>query len=165
MTTHELAEQAETRYINQEGAYKCRVKAPGNGWFDKSKKNKTPFIRIPVRVDDPESPQHGREVVWQGWLNSPDNIRRTKDRLDAAFGIDWTWDSLKDGRSSFAGQHCMVGVKDEPYEGKSMFKAVWLKPKDGGEDEPAGGLPKEELDELVGTLMAATATSPTEEDF
>ncbi|MBU6182670.1 MAG: hypothetical protein KGR46_07655 [Verrucomicrobia bacterium] len=164
MTTHELAEQAGTRYVNQEGAYKCKVKEPGNGWFGKSPKKQTPFIRIPVRVDDPASPQHGREVVWQGWLNSRENMVKVKERLDEAFGIDWTWDSLKDGRSSFAGKRCMVGVKDEPYEGKPMFKAVWLKPVDGEVEESPGALPKHEVDELVESLMAATAPKPTEED-
>lgn len=164
MTTHELAEQAGTRYVNQEGAYKCKVKEPGNGWFGKSPKKQTPFIRIPVRVDDPASPQHGREVVWQGWLNSRENMVKVKERLDAAFGIDWTWDSLKNGRSSFAGKQCLVGVKDEPYEGKPMFKAVWLKPVDGEVEESPGALPKHEVDELVESLMAATAPKPTEED-
>lgn len=160
MEKHELADPAGTRYVNQEGAFKCKVKQPGNGWFDKSRNKKTPFIRIPVKVDDQESPQHGREVVWQGWLNSEDNIRKTKKRLDEAFGIDWTWDSLKDGRSSFAGKRCMVGVKDEPHEGKSMFKAVWLKTVDAEAEEPAAGLAKSEVDELVASLMAVTGTKP-----
>lgn len=163
MTTHELAEKAEqaeqaTKYIDEAGTYFCKVKEPGNGWIDKSKTG-TPFVRIPCIVDDPESPQHGREIVWKGYLSEAAE-QKTRQRLERAFGINWSYSSLCDGRASFAGQRCRIAVEAEEYQGKTYYKAKWLNPEN--DDRPAQRLiSAEELDELVTRLDA----SPKEEGW
>jgi hypothetical protein len=148
MTTHELAEQAETQYVNRAGTYLCKVKAPGNGWIGKSKEKKTPFIRIPCIVDDPESPQFGRETVWNGWLTEA-AAPKTIKRLEEAFGTDWTWPALIQGRATFVGKRCKISVEQEDWEGKPIYKAKWLNPE---HDDRQPAIDPEELNDLIERL-------------
>jgi hypothetical protein len=151
MTTHELAAKAN-KYIDKAGTYLCKVKNPGNGWLDKTKTTGTPFVRVPCIVDDLESPQHGREIVWRGYLTEAAE-RKTRERLERAFGINWDYASLCDGRASFAGQRCRITVEEEEWKGEVRFKAKWLNPE--GDDRPAKRLISvEELNELVARLDA-----------
>jgi hypothetical protein len=149
MTTHELADQA-TKYIDAAGTFLCKVKEPGNGWIDKSKTG-TPFVRIPCIVDDPESPQFGREIVWRGYLTDA-AVKKTVERLERAFGTDWSWPSLVQGRTTFAGLRCRIAVEEEEWQGEVRYKAKWLNPEI--DDRPAKRLPQEELDDIVSRLDA-----------
>jgi len=129
MTTHELADKQQNRYVTAEGKYTAKVKAPGNGWLGKTKSG-TDFIRLPLLIDDPASDQHGREIVWQGWL-SEKAVKRTCDTLDAAFGNDWDINSLSSGKSPFIGKQCRLTIEAEEYNGEARFKIKWLNPLEG----------------------------------
>jgi hypothetical protein len=128
MTTHELADK-QNRYVTAEGKYIAKVKQPGNGWLGKTKTG-TDFIRLPLLIDDPASDQHGREIVWQGWL-SEKAVKRTCDTLDDAFGKEWDIKSLDAGKSPFLGQKCRITVEAEEYNGEARLKIKWLNPLEG----------------------------------
>ena len=127
MTTHELAEQ--TKYVTSAGKFIAKVKQPGNGWLGKTKTG-TDFIRLPLRIDDPASDQHGREIVWQGWL-SEKAATRTAKTLDEAFGREWDISSLSSGKSPFLNQRCKITVEAEEYNGEARFKIKWINPLEG----------------------------------
>ena len=129
MTTHELADKQQNRYVTAEGKYIAKVKAPGNGWLGKTKTG-TDFIRLPLLIDDPANDQHGREIVWQGWL-SEKAVKRTCDTLDEAFGNDWDINSLSSGKSPFIGKQCRLTIEAEEYNGEARFKIKWLNPLEG----------------------------------
>ena len=123
-TTHELADK-QNRYVTAEGKYIAKVKQPGNGWLGKTKTG-TDFIRVPLLIED-EGDQHGREIVWQGWL-SEKAAERTAKTLDEAFGREWDIRSLDAGRSPFLGQKCRITVEAEEYNGQLRHKIKWLNP-------------------------------------
>ena len=129
MTTHELADKQQNRYVTAEGKYIAKVKAPGNGWLGKTKTG-TDFIRLPLLIDDPASDQHGREIVWQGWL-SEKAATRTAKTLDEAFGREWDIASLSSGKSPFLNQRCKITVEAEEYNGEASFQIKWLNPLEG----------------------------------
>lgn len=156
MTTHELADK-QNRYVTAEGKYIAKVKAPGNGWLGTTKTG-TDFIRIPLLIDDPESDQHGREIVWQGWLTEK-ATKRTCDTLDAAFGREWDIRSLDAGRSPFLGEKCRITVEaEEGDDGKVRLKVKWLNPMTSAQP-----LSSDRLATLNERLAAARAAQPDEE--
>lgn len=134
----------EKQYVNAEGRYLCKVKQPGNGWLGESSTGKE-FIRIPLIVQD-AGDQHGREIVWQGWLSEA-AIGRTTKALDEAFGREWDIRSLAEGRSSFVGKLCRITVAAEDYNGETRFKIKWLNPAESS--APESGLSAEKIDELA----------------
>lgn len=154
MTTHELAE-TQNRYVNAPGKYTAKVKAPGNGWLGTTKTG-TDFIRLPLLIDDPASDQHGREIVWQGWLTEK-ATKRTCETLDAAFGREWDIRSLDAGRSPFLGQKCRITVEVEEYNGAPRHKIKWLNPLESKprETEP---LTSDRISTLNDRLAAARAS-------
>lgn len=121
-----MTDKQEKQYVDKPGKYLCKVKNPGNGWVDTSKSG-TPFVRIPLLVDDQSSDQHGREIVWRGYL-SEKSAGRTLDVLQGIFGTDWTDDDLYLGRVNWAGTPVRVVVDEEEYNGKKMTRAKWLNP-------------------------------------
>jgi hypothetical protein len=157
-TTHELAEK-QNRYVTAEGKYIAKVKAPGNGWLGTTK-NGTDFIRVPLLIDEPLSSdqhdQHGREIVWQGWLTEK-ATKRTCDTLDQAFGREWDIKSLDAGKSPFLGQKCRITVEAEEYNGQLRHKIKWLNPLESKprETEP---LSSDRLATLNERLAAARAS-------
>jgi hypothetical protein len=154
MTTHELADKQE-RYVSAPGKYTAKVKAPGNGWLGTSKTG-SDFIRIPLLIDDPASDQHGREIVWQGWL-SEKAAERTAKTLDEAFGREWDIKMLDAGKSPFLGQKCRITVEVEEYNGQPRHKIKWLNPLESKarETEP---LSSDRLATLNERLAAARAS-------
>jgi hypothetical protein len=157
MTTHELANK-QNRYVNAPGKYTAKVKSPGNGWIGTTTKG-TDFIRLPLLIDDPASDQHGREIVWQGWLTEK-ATRRTVQTLDAAFGKNWTIAALESGISSFAGQLCKITVEEEDYNGETRYKIKWLNPIAG--DEP---LSQERVKKLDSRITDARENKNDETEF
>jgi len=159
MTTHELADK-QNRYVTAEGKYTAKVKAPGNGWLGTTTKG-SDFIRIPLLIED-EGDQHGREIVWQGWLTEK-ATKRTCDTLDQAFGREWDIKSLDAGNSPFLGQKCRITVEAEEYNGQIRHKIKWLNPLESKprETEP---LSSDRLATLNERLAAARAT-PTDEEI
>jgi hypothetical protein len=158
MTTHELADKQQNRYVTAEGKYTAKVKAPGNGWLGTSKTG-SDFIRIPLLIDDPASDQHGREIVWQGWL-SEKAAERTAKTLDEAFGREWDIKSLDAGNSVFVGQKCRITVEAEEYNGESRLKIKWLNPHSAPEP-----LEKDRLTTLNERILAARTATPTDEEI
>ena len=158
MTTHELADKQQNRYVTAEGKYTAKVKAPGNGWLGTSKTG-SDFIRIPLLIDDPASDQHGREIVWQGWL-SEKAAERTAKTLDEAFGREWDIKSLDAGNSVFVGQKCRITVEAEEYNGESRLKIKWLNPHSAPEP-----LEKDRLTTLNERILAARTATPTDDEI
>jgi hypothetical protein len=158
MTTHELADKQE-RYVSAPGKYIAKVKAPGNGWLGTSKTG-TDFIRIPLLIDDPASDQHGREIVWQGWLTEK-ATKRTCETLDEAFGREWDIPSLDAGNSPFTGQKCRITVEaEEGEDGKVRLKVRWLNPASSSQP-----LPADRLTTLNERILAARAATPTDDEI
>jgi len=157
MTTHELADK-QNRYVTAPGKYTAKVKQPGNGWLGTSKTG-SDFIRIPLLIDDPANDQHGREIVWQGWL-SEKAAERTAKTLDEAFGREWDIKSLDAGISPFVGQKCRITVEAEEYNGESRFKIKWLNPHSAPEP-----LEKDRLTTLNERILAARTATPTDDEI
>jgi hypothetical protein len=157
MTTHELADKQQNRYVTAEGKYTAKVKQPGNGWLGKTKTN-TDFIRIPLLIED-EGDQNGREIVWHGWL-SQKAAERTAKTLDEAFGREWDIKSLDAGISPFTGQKCRITVEAEEYNGESRLKIKWLNPHSAPEP-----LEKDRLTTLNERILAARAATPTDDEI
>jgi hypothetical protein len=158
MTTHELADKQE-RYVSAPGKYTAKVKAPGNGWLGTTKTG-TDFIRIPLLIDDPASDQHGREIVWQGWLTEK-ATKRTCETLDEAFGREWDIPSLDAGNSPFTGQKCRITVEaEEGEDGKVRLKVRWLNPASSSQP-----LPADRLTTLNERILAARVATPTDDEI
>jgi hypothetical protein len=113
----------DKKYIDQPGKYVCTVKEPGNGWLDKPE-GKAPFIRIPCIVDMPESPQHGHESVWYGYLTEKSR-ERTEETLKEVFGWDGNWEN-EAGFDSFIGRKVRLQCDESEWNGKKQVKARWL---------------------------------------
>jgi hypothetical protein len=159
MTTHELADKQQNRYVSAPGKYTAKVKAPGNGWLGTSKTG-SDFIRVPLLIDDPDSDQHGREIVWQGWL-SEKAAERTAKTLDEAFGREWDIRSLDAGRAPFLGQKCRITVEaEEGEDGKVRLKVRWLNPASSSQP-----LPADRLTTLNERIFAARAATPTDDEI
>ena len=166
MTTHEYADKQQNRYVTTPGKYTAKVKAPGNGWLgtttpkDETKK-RTDFIRIPLLIDDPASDQHGREIVWQGWL-SEKAVKRTCDTLDEAFGREWDIKSLNAGKVPWLGKQCRITVEaEEGEDGKVRQKVKWLNPIGSAPQ----ALPADRLATLNDRILAARTETQSDEEI
>ena len=163
MTTHELADKQDdkqNRYVSAEGKYTAKVKAPGNGWLGTTKTG-TDFIRLPLLIDDPASDQHGREIVWQGWL-SEKGAARTAKTLDEAFGREWDISTLGAGTAPWVGKLCRVTIEaEEGEDGKVRLKVKWLNPIG------SAPLPADRLATLNERILAARAfdATPTDDEI
>ena len=158
MTTHELADKQE-RYVSAPGKYTATVKAPGNGWLGTSKTG-TDFIRVPLLIET-EGDQHGREIVWQGWL-SEKAVKRTCDTLDEAFGREWDIPTLNAGKAPWVGKLCRVTIEaEEGDDGKVRQRVKWLNPI-GSAPQP---LPADRLATLNDRILAARTATPTDDEI
>ena len=158
MTTHELADKQQNRYVTTPGKYTAKVKAPGNGWLGTTTKG-SDFIRIPLLIED-EGDQHGREAVWQGWL-SEKAAERTAKTLDEAFGREWDIPTLNAGKAPFVGKLCRITIEaEEGEDGKVRQKVKWLNPI-GSAPQP---LPADRLATLNERILAARAFDATTTD-
>ena len=162
MTTHELADKQDdkqNRYVSAPGKYTAKVKAPGNGWLGTTKTG-TDFIRLPLLIED-EGDQHGREIVWQGWL-SEKAAARTAKTLDEAFGREWDISTLGAGTAPWAGKLCRVTIEaEEGEDGKVRLKVKWLNPIG------SAPLPADRLATLNERILAARAfdATPTDDEI
>ncbi|MBE2178892.1 MAG: hypothetical protein IAE97_00265 [Chthoniobacterales bacterium] len=125
-----MSENTNTRYVDRAGVYRCRVKAPSNGWYGEAGENKTPYIRIPCIVLD-AGDQQGKEIVWQGWLTDA-AFDRTVETLCKVFGWDGDMFALTDGQYTFDGLECEIVAESETYQGKPRIKVAWLNQLGGG---------------------------------
>ncbi len=158
MTTHELADKQD-RYVSAPGKYTAKVKQPGNGWLGTTKTG-TDFIRIPLLIDDPASDQHGREIVWQGWLTEK-ATKRTCDTLDEAFGREWDIKSLDSGKAPWVGKQCRITIEaEEGEDGKVRQKVKWLNPIGSASQ----ALPADRLATLNERIVAARAAATTTDE-
>lgn len=156
MTTHELADKQE-RYVSAEGTYTAKVKQPGKGWLGTTKSG-TDFIRIPLLIET-EGDQHGREIVWQGWL-SEKAAARTAKTLDEAFGREWDIPTLGAGKAPWVGKQCEITIEaEEGDDGKVRQKVKWLNTID------SAPLPADRLATLNDRILAARTATPTDEEI
>ena len=152
MTTHELADKQE-RYVTAPGKYTAKVKAPGNGWLGTTTKG-TDFIRIPLLIET-EGDQHGREIVWQGWLTEK-GADRTAKTLDEAFGREWDIPSLNAGKAPWLGKQCRITIEaEEGEDGKVRQRVKWLNPIG------SAPLPADRLATLNDRILAARTGEST----
>ncbi|XHR29619.1 MAG: hypothetical protein ACFUZC_03485 [Chthoniobacteraceae bacterium] len=123
-----------TQYLNTIGTYTCRVIKPEAGWFGESKEKKTPFLRIPLEVDDPESDQHGNLIVCERYITESTIDRLTRDLVEV-FGWNGDLVALDSGideevPEGFAGKLCSIVTEVETYDGKERIHVKWLNPVD-----------------------------------
>ena len=158
MTTHELAEKQD-RYVSTPGKYTAKVKAPGNGWLGTTTKG-TDFIRIPLLIET-EGDQHGREIVWQGWLTEK-GADRTAKTLDEAFGREWDIPSLNAGKAPWLGKLCRITIEaEEGEDGKVRQRVKWLNPIGSAPQ----ALPADRLATLNNRILAARTATPTDDEI
>ena len=119
---------SSTQYIDEVGTVICRVELPTAGWFGESKENKTPFLRLPLVVTDPESSQNGRRIVKEFYITekSADGLARTMKNVfgvDDIFELDGPEDEVPAGP---AGQYCSIVTEAEFYKDKERIKVAWV---------------------------------------
>lgn len=120
------------QYIDAAGSYTCRVEKPTAGWFGESKEKGTPYIRVPLVVEDPESDQDGRRCIHEIYLTD-NTIDRVSRDLKTTFGIEdiGTLESHGDDvPEGFAGMLCSIVTEIETYDGKERVRVRWLNPVD-----------------------------------
>jgi hypothetical protein len=120
------------KYVDEAGEYVATVKEPGNGWFGEAGEKKTPFIRIPLIVST-KGKQHGREIVWRGYLTA-DSVKRTVKTLAKTFNFNGDLSVLAEEENNnyedsvLVGKECAVVCEEEYWEDKVRIKAKWLNP-------------------------------------
>lgn len=144
-------EKQDKQYLNAAGKFTARVKAPGNGWMDRTDSG-SEFVRIPVLVEEGE--QAGREAVWRGYLTEKARLR-TLQSLDDIFGKEWNFEMLAAGKVPWAGTLVRITVEEEDYNGESRFKIKWLNPA-----AKAVELEVSKLDEELKALRGGVAVAP-----
>jgi hypothetical protein len=117
------------QYLSEVGSFTCRVIKPTSGWFGESKDKGTPFIRIPLQVED-ESDDNGKTIVCERYITDGTIDRLVKDLVET-FGWDGDLVALESAEGDevpegFAGQLCSIVTEDEPYNGASRIKVKWL---------------------------------------
>lgn len=148
-------EKQDKQYLNAAGKFTARVKAPGNGWMDRTDSG-SEFVRIPVLVEEGE--QAGREAVWRGYLTEKAKLR-TLQTLDDIFGKEWNFEMLAAGKVPWAGTLVRITVEEEDYNGEPRYKIKWLNPaaKAAKVEQTAVGKLDAELRALRGGAPAAPA--------
>jgi hypothetical protein len=117
--------------INKPGTYRCKVTPPTLGWFGEQGEKQTPYIGIPLVVDD-DSEQHGNTIYWKGWLSSG-AVDFTIKALAKAFPLwNGSLTDLENGDFSFSGSLCEITCVSETYKDKTSIKVQWLNPVGGG---------------------------------
>jgi hypothetical protein len=156
--------QSDKYYINRAGKYLCRVKPPGQGWYGEQGDKNTPFIRIPLTVDDSASDQDGMEIVWRGWI-TPGAFDYTIKTLAKAFPV-WDGDlqSLDEGKFSFVGMECEITCESETYNGKTRIVVKWLNPVGGGSGKAMDRGKVQGLIAQLGRKSIALAKAAKEEE-
>lgn len=148
--------------LNVEGTFIAMCEEPSNGWFGEAGENQTPYIRIPLVVNEGDC--LGEEIEWTGWL-SDKAFESTIRTLVKAFGWDGDIAALEAGRSNpFAGKLVEIVCEFDTYKGKTRLKVLWLNnPNGGGAKKMDAG----KLASLVRTLgrqsMAIAKTIAQEE--
>jgi hypothetical protein len=150
----------ENKYITEAGDYIAKVKTPMiKGWFGEAGKNQSPFIRIPLIVDDPESAQHGREIVWRGYLTE-NALERTVKTLVKAFEFDGDLESVEERNGAqFNGKLCRIVCEEEEWEGVKRVKARWLNPVDND-----AAMPREKVSSLLSKINSRARSIAAEPD-
>ena len=119
---------ASIQYIDAVGTFICRVEKPTAGWFGESKDKGTPFLRIPLVVEDSESDQDGRRIVSEHYITERTMDRLAKEMkkifgLDDILALESEGETVPDG---FTGQYCSIVTEADEYEGKTRIKVRWL---------------------------------------
>jgi len=147
----------EKKYLSKAGKYMAVVKRPPNGWFGEIGEKKTPFIRLPLIVQEnaemETDDQIGKEIVWRGFITEA-AVGRTVKALVKAFG--WNGDlaalaadqyltafenpdmvTLENGKTTdsdpFTGKTCKITCEEEEYDGKTRVVIKWLNPAEAQE--------------------------------
>jgi len=147
----------EKKYLSKAGKYIAVVKRPPNGWFGEIGEKKTPFIRLPLIIQETQEmetdDQIGTEIVWRGFITEA-AVGRTVKALAKAFNWDGDLAALcadqyltafenpdmvilEKGKTTdtdpFTGKSCRITCEEEEYEGKTKVVIKWLNPAEGKE--------------------------------
>lgn len=144
------------------GTFLCKVISPTNGWFGEAGTNNTPFIRIPLVVEQ-EGPSEGDQIVFQGWITDK-SVAKTVKNLSEVFGWDGDLEALAGmvNTGPFVGKQCEIVTEEDEYNGKTRVVIKWLNsPGSGGKS-----MDKEKAIALARRLSArskdaATTTPPS----
>lgn len=142
-----------SRYIDREGTYICRVERPSAGWFGEAGPNETPFIRLPLRIKaqmDGGEDQIGRSITHSAWLSAK-AFDKTIENLLKVFP-QWGGDLVKlaNNQDDFDGFDCEIVVEEDDYSDRGFMKVKWLNPAGGG----GKAMPRAKVEGLVARLNA-----------
>lgn len=110
------------KYITEVGEFRA---VGGKPFLGESKEKGTPYIGVPVYVDDPDSEQHGAEGTYNAWLSDAAFDRSVKD-LSEIFGWDGSLQDIADGKITFEGLPCSIVTEAETHNGKVYHKIKYL---------------------------------------
>lgn len=151
------------KYLNDVGSFECIVQAPESGWFGEAGEKLTPYLRIPLMVNDPSNPENnGQITVAKLWL-SEQAFDKTIIRLKEVFGFDGDLQALNDGKTTLAGLACNISTEMETYQGKELCKVKWLNPPGGGGAKPMDAVKVSSLLSKLtsrGKALAKTVVGP-----
>lgn len=136
------------KYLNQVGSFECIVQEPEAGWIGEQGEKKTPFVRIPLMVNEGEN--KGEVTIYKAWL-SDGAFDNTIRRLAEVFGFDGDLATLNSGAQTLAGLPCNITTEMENYQGKDRLKVAWLNPPGGGGAKP---LEAAKVQSILGKLNA-----------
>ncbi|HWL53842.1 MAG TPA: hypothetical protein VNQ90_15490 [Chthoniobacteraceae bacterium] len=139
-----------SKYIDAVGKFRCKVTEPEAGWLGESEKG-TPYIQIPVVVDEEGSDQNGNTGVYYAYL-SDKTIDRTVKDLNEVFGWDGDLNALAGGQQTFAGMECSIVTESDEYEGKEKIKIKFL----NSPNRAAERLSQDKVSSLIARLNSRT---------
>lgn len=108
--------------LDHAGNFKCRV-LHADSWFGESGAKKTPYIGLPLEVD--EGPDEGKHITHYMYLSDA-AFDYSIEALAEAFGFDGDLNALANGEVSFEGERCSITTEMEEFEGKMSCKVKWL---------------------------------------
>lgn len=118
-------------YLKTVGKFDCVVEKPNEGWIGEQGENQTPFVRIPLVVEDGENA--GETITFKGWLSAK-AFPHTTERINKVFGFD-VLAHIRVGKG-LEGLRCNIQTDFETYNGKEFLKIKWLNPIGSGGAKP-----------------------------
>lgn len=138
-----------------EGKYLALVTAPLYGFVGRSKNSGNLYIKLPLKIVEPDSDQRGAEIDWFGTLNDK-NLERTTKTLATLFGWDGNIKALIDDTADpFTNKEVRVTIELKEYNGTSSLKATWLNSVDEDSQPKGTRINKDEIPDLDELTKAA----------
>jgi hypothetical protein len=101
-----------SKYVTAPGRFRAYIEAPKTGGWLSETDNGSPFVRIPLVIADGEGDQGGREITWNGFLNTDKVIDRTTRMLVDALHVPDNWfELLSSGNPFLEGKAVLITVE------------------------------------------------------